>query len=794
MRRPRAAFRLHVLMGAAATALLAGAAHAQSDAIVIDADRTVVGPGDRIEATGHVQAVSGSETLKAEKVIRGDNGVLDATGNVEAVTQSQNSKGEAQTRSLRAEHVTFDPNNAVISANGDIRIYQPDGSVEFADTLTFTQSMETGVATNFAARIRQSGSSNESTLAAASVIKRDENFSEMNRAIFTACECQDEEGNDKTPTWAISAEKVVRDKAGGSINFRDAWIAFGGARVIPLPFFSMADPTIDRKSGLLAPDFQRTERRGISYSQPWLWAISPSQELILTPQINTEVNTFLTANWRNRFYSGLLEVEAGYTVERDFNNKGLEFGPTRGKGYIFSDGRFALSDLWTWGFTAQAARDRRVFDQYSIDYSPADRGLFVPGDRRLISQIYTARSGETSYLSIAAMSFQSLRPLPGPPGPFGLRPLEDNDTLPFVGPLVEFRYDPTVSVAGGRFRLIGSGVVLNREGSPLTPGAPGVDSSRATIEADWRDSFTAAGGLRFEPFLDVRGDYYRTADLSPTDSASHTNSRTIATAGADISWPLVKVGDTVTTTIEPMVQLAASKMARVEPEIPNEDSLAIQLNESNLFDFNKAPGFDLYEGGQRLSAGLRTTFDWGDGRNLRILVGRTYRDEPNPLLPARTGLSGRTSDWVAAADATPVPGLQLFARTRFDDGAIRHIEAGVDADLDRAHGYLRYMRTHEDPSGFPAEDIEGQAEIFVSKTWGFQVSATRDLEQAQWRRRSIGAVYQDDCLRFELLYQRDNNPLLGARDSSSVVFRLTLATLGNTGYSNPGSHHTGARP
>ena len=195
-----------------------------------------------------------------------------------------------------------------------------------------------------------------------------------------------------------------------------------------------------------------------------------------------------------------------------------------------------------------------------------------------------------------------------------------------------------------------------------------------------------------------------------------------------------------------------------------------------------------------MSMGVRTTFDWGEGRNARFLVGRTYRDEPNPLLPVRTGLSGRSSDWIVAADATPTQGLYLFARGRFDDSELRHIEAGVDASLERTRGYLRYLRTDQDASGRPAEDIEGQGEVFLSKTWGILASATRDMEQQQWRRRSIGAVYQDECLRFELLYQRENNPLLGARDSSSIVFRLTLATLGNTGYSNPAAGPTGTRP
>ena len=90
-------------------------------------------------------------------------------------------------------------------------------------------------------------------------------------------------------------------------------------------------------------------------------------------------------------------------------------------------------------------------------------------------------------------------------------------------------------------------------------------------------------------------------------------------------------------------------------------------------------------------------------------------------------------------------------------------------------------------------DIEGQAQVFIAGNWGILANATRDLEEQQWRRRSIGAVYRDDCLRFELLYQRDNNPLLGARDSSSIVFRLTLVTLGDTGYNNSANRRPGER-
>jgi LPS-assembly protein len=72
--------------------------------------------------------------------------------------------------------------------------------------------------------------------------------------------------------------------------------------------------------------------------------------------------------------------------------------------------------------------------------------------------------------------------------------------------------------------------------------------------------------------------------------------------------------------------------------------------------------------------------------------------------------------------------------------------------------------------------------VFATKHWGLTLYGVRDIDQGAWRRRDIGLVYRDDCLRMEVVYRRDEttNRILGPNDS--VVIRLTLATLGNSGY------------
>lgn len=739
-----------MLTGAAACALMAGAS-----------------------AQAQEQQPSDVVTFKAEQGgQRTEDGVLTLRGDVEI-----NFRG----RTLQADQVRHDPNTETISAEGSVRLFQQDGTVGFANSLVFNEALTTGVARNFSARIPGNG-----TIAADSLIQRDENFAEMNSAIFTQCDCEDDQGNPKTPTWSIEAEKVVRDEADESINYRNAVVRLWGVPVLYTPFFSHADPTADRRSGLLAPDFSGTKRRGLSYEQPVLWSISPHQDLVVSPQVNTEVNPFLNLAYRKRFYSGRVEARAGGTYERGFNSEGLQFGDNHAKAYILSWGDFAPSPAWRWGFTGEAARDRRLFDQYSISLERPDHGLYRADDRRLISQVYAARQTQRSYFSLAALAFQSLRPLPGPANPFGVFPLEDNDVLPIVAPLGEFRYEPEGAVLGGRLRLGASSASIARDESPLIPGWPGIDSRRATAQADWRRAVTLRSGIRVEPFAHLRGDVYSTADLTLNDQSARSSARGIPTAGVDVSWPFVRRSGSLTTIIEPIVQIALSPDTKFDPDIPNEDSLAFDFDETNLFEFNKFPGYDLYEGGRRVNVGLVTSMDWGADRSLRVLVGQSFRDDNALGFPPQTGLNKRSSDWVFGAELKPIAGLALYTRGRLDDFDLERIEAGLNADLSRGAGYLRYMRAEQDFQGLPREDIEGGGEIFVTKNWGVVGEGVRDLEQQSWRRRAFGFVYRDECLRFDLLYQRDNNPLLGPRASSSIVVRLTLVTLGDTGYRDYG--------
>lgn len=764
----RSAYAKRSLLAGAALMVLCGAAQAQE----------LVPPATPPSPDG---LAVGQLYMEADLVIRDDkNKVTTAKGDIEVRYQG---------RTLRAQELTYDEARGVMRARGDTSIINADGSVEYADEIVLDDQMKAGVASGFAARLPQNVK-----LASATAVHRSDTINELNRAIYTPCEICAPDGTAKKPTWSIKADKVVQDKQNQLIYYRNAVVQIMGVPLVYLPIFWHPDPQAQRKSGFLPPDISASDRRGLSYEQPYLWVISPHSDLTLSPQINTKVNPFLNGHFRKRFYSGAIDARFGYTYEQDFDGNGDRFGEETSRSYILAAGAFAINDLWRWGFTAERTSDDLLFDKYEIGGVYENRGPYVADDRRLISQLYVTRQDRRSYFSAAAFTIQGLRP-------------DDNErTFPVVGPLIESRWEADPQVMGGRLRVRASAVALTREQSPdFAPPLryDGLDSRRATGELDWRTNFTTRGGLRISPYIQARVDAYSIDDnlvgVLTNASRSSSQSRALGVAGADISYPFFRKYSNFTAIIEPVVQLALSpELDQIElgrtalggPIYLNEDSLTFEFDETNLFRPNKFPGYDLYEDGLRANVGLRGSLLWDDGRRGTLLVGRSFRDEDNDVFGPFSGLREKASDWVVAVTAEPLPGLSFFGRARLDedDFEVARAETGANVTSRWGYGYVRYLRDRANPNAIDTsgkvENLDLGGEVYLTKNWGLTLYGNRDLVQDGWVIRDVGLVYRDDCTRVDVIYRREDTVIGRLGPSESISVRLTLATLGEPLYGN----------
>ncbi|HVY35338.1 MAG TPA: LPS-assembly protein LptD [Caulobacteraceae bacterium] len=700
--------------------------------------------------------------LEADTLIRDDKAhTWTARGSVEARYNG---------RTLRANEMVYNAETGVSTARGNVQIVRADGTTEYARVMTLDKDFHTGVAVAFSAHLQSN-----ITVSAAEAIRRNQDAVELNKAIFTPCNICAQDQTPKEPTWSIQASRMVQDPARRLIYYHNAVIRVLGIPVMYTPVFWHPDPTAKRSSGFLAPNFIANSTLGFSYTQPYLWVISPSQDLVVAPQFNTKVNPLLQGEYRKRFYSGVIDARFGYTYEQEFTNIGTRYDNLTSRSYVLAQGAFAPTANWTLGFTAERVTDPLMFQRYAINNVYVPRGLYTTDNLRLISQAYAVRQTDRSYFSIATISFQ------------GLLPGDKNGTFPLVAPLIEGHYEPSRPVLGGTLELTGDAVLLDRSRQVLTDQGPGNSDQRATLSADWSRNFILPAGIRMRPFANARADEYYVSNQSPTQLGDHTAARALGTIGIDASWPFFKRQNDMSIVLEPLAQLAISPNTRPYSNIPNEDSQTFLFDETNLFEYNKSPGFDYYESGQRLNVGGRATFRLDSGGSGQILVGESLRAQPDPSLLG-TSLNRTASDWVVAASLQPISQFSAYTRALVNQstGALDRIEVGANANVSRVSGFLRYLRDDIDIAGARVENMQGGLQVQFTQHWGIVTYANWDIASRVWPNQDAGIYYQDECIRITLLYQHNGTYNRALTPTNQVLVRVTLPMLGVAGLQRSG--------
>jgi len=742
-------------------------------------------------------------------------------------------------KTIFADQISYDPNTKITIASGHTVTIDEDGSMQFADSVTYNSDMSQGAGTNFADM-----GIDHTKIFARHVDRVNDNTNQMEDIIYTPCQLCAAHGVTQPPTWSISATKVTQRKDKKMVYYDNATILAKGVPVFYAPLLWTPDPEMPRASGLLQPKPGFTRKRGFSLEQPYLQVISPYSFLIIDPQFNSKVNPLLNLQYRRRFYSGDLNVRFGFTNESFFDNAGKRFGSAETRDYVEADGRFKINKNWRWSFTAQHVKDpndsinpatgkpygdnANFFERYNVDDVFQQRGELTVDARELVNQVNLTRQTPNSFFSLSMASFQSLQ-IAGyePLTLLTTRPyVVNNDTFPTVAPLLEAYWSPKSDILGGDFTAGLTAIGLQHKTFPgaglapaLADGSTGFDTARATATLSWTsDRPWGTSGFKGGPFFDLRHDYYHETDLTSAGLKADAE-RDLGTAGFNLSYPLFRKFKDVGVVVEPVAQLTVSPKYQNDPAIPTEDSQSIEFDETDLFTPDRSPGFDVYEGGTRLNMGVRTSWLWDKGAKINTLVGRTVRDDVQTqfLRPATDPANGQTatdssgaaanydpyglaykeSDWIADGDFDTGKGLYGYGRVRLDSSTLRlkQGEAGLSVNSSKTEATVRYIVNNTDPVVDPVthrltsvygpnyRDIQLYARHFLTSHWGVSARLDRDLLLDKWRRSTVSLIYKDDCIWLELIYERNDTVLntINGKPQSGFLFQIKPLILGVSG-------------
>ena len=160
----------------------------------------------------------------------------------------------------------------------------------------------------------------------------------LDKGIFTYCKTRDGE---KCPPWALRSKKINHDLAKKTIYYEDVVLKIYDFPIFYSPRFSHADPTVSRRSGLLAPSLTNSTNVGSGFSVPYFWNIANDKDLTFTPKLFINEKPLMLAEYRQDFINSFLIVDAGYTQGYKKKNNKKTSG---GRAHFFSNFNMSLID------------------------------------------------------------------------------------------------------------------------------------------------------------------------------------------------------------------------------------------------------------------------------------------------------------------------------------------------------------------------------------------------------------------------------------------------------------------
>lgn len=660
---------------------------------------------------------------------------------------------------LSADAIEYNQVTGVVVATGRVVATDPEGNQALGDRIELTDSLRDGAIDNMLLVLNDGG-----RLAAVEGQRSDQVFN-LRRAVYSPCLVTGNDGCPKDPLWQVKALRISYNRGKHRLSYRNASLEILGVPVMYLPSFSHPDGEAKQASGLLLPGIKLQRQLGLGISLPYHFALAPDRDVTVTPWLYTAANPALQLQARRLFARGPIQIDSLFTYtslgDVDANGNIIDKGK-RFRGYFSLKGNFQHNPEWRSRFSVRLTTDDTFNRLYGLGYDDTLRSTYA-----------LERQTSDSYLSIAAWAFQ------------GLRVSDTPGEIPFVLPLIDYDWRPQDLVLGGRFRFGANSMNLFR--------TDGQDVARALAFGRWDRSVLTPIGQRVTFTGMVRGDVYHVdnadkATLPVYAGIDGLRARALPVAAIDMEWPFAGPALGGVQTITPRVQVVATPSGQ-NAKFPNEDSRAIELEDINLFDLNRFPGYDQFEGGTRVTYGIAYALDrpgWG----VTSEIGQSVRLVGNgDEFPQGTGLSDTVSDFVGRSVLKYGRYFELTHRFRVDRSsfAVRRNEFDIQVGSPSTYATIGYIKLNRN---ILIEDLEDREElraggrVALARYWSMSGSAVIDLttkasnpaatgDGFSFIRHRIGAEYEDECFRFGVSWRRD---YIGDRDfRPGNSFLLTLA-------------------
>ena len=563
-------------------------------------------------------------------------------------------------------------------------------------------------------------------------------------AMFTACANCDSYGN----AWEIDATKIVHDMSSRMLSFHNMVFNIYDIPVLYFPYYTMPDPGVKHKSGLLTPNMQSTNKMGAQINIPLYMSFSDTHDATFTLSYLTKENPLFQLEHRLNLAHSEYRTRGSYTHNREGENRWHIFNND-----VIEMGEYARASI----FVARAS-DKTYLQKYGFyeDQPYLDSGGKV--------ELF----GQSSYVVADAHVFQELRS-----DYIGMATIPSGNILPNIrgvyqtSPLFAETY---MTFAGDVLSIVGDGNSSQRM----------IGESRVT--SPW----TLWGGNRLTASIATRYDLYNfnNIDMIDGDKFSGLKNRFLPSGYVEWGLPFIRPGNGWSQTIEPRARLTIMRKIDDEQFALNNDSAGTFLSDTVLFSNNRFAGYDLWENGTFADYGVRWSAFNNDGRVVEVFLGQSYDVTDRADTDLNSGFHKGGSDYVGRVGFNNSEWLDISSRFRFDRDSLnlRHLETSAVVGSDANYltiGHI-WARQFLDAQTLAPDINEAMAGVGfrLSERWSVKFDAIYNWTDNIFLRHSGTFFYNHPCYYLSFGYRRDNARFEDYQGNTTFQFRFGMSIEG----------------
>jgi LPS-assembly protein len=687
-----------------------------------------------------------------------------------------------------AQRVDYNQTTNRMVATGNVELISPDGNRTYGDSMDVTN----GFADGFINALRVEMPDN-TRLAAVKGNRVGGSQMILTKGVYTACAPCSQHG--RAPLWQVKAERIIQNGTTHTIRLEHARLELFGQPIAYVPWMTVPDNTVKRKSGFLFPTFSDSQNLGFGVAIPYYYVISPSMDATITATGYTSQGVLLQGEFRQRLANGSYVLRAAAIDQANPSQftAGTSDANAKLRTLVASKGDFRINPRWTFGWDVMAQSDDNFARTYNL------QGL---NQSTHTNQAYLTGLGKQNYFDMRAAYYDEQD---------ATTSATAQKQQAVVYPVIDYHYIDPKPVEGGELSATvnftnitrsAADVVTNPDNTDRFLGLSG-DYTRLTTEVQWQRSFVTPQGLELTPLFAARGDTIDNGMSSPsslgasysyagTYDSENFAARDMPTAGLEAKYPILATTKNSTQVFEPIAQIYIRPNEQLAGQLPNEDAQSFVFDATNLFDRDKFSGFDRIEGGTRANVGMRYTGSFESGYKLDGIFGQSYQlagmnsFATSDLVGAglESGLEYARSDYVSYFGITLPKGVTLSTSDRFDhdDFALKRGDVTLGYDNPIINTQINYTHLRAQPDyDIPTDEdeIQPQAKIKLTDEWSVNTKLGYDVRAKDLSEHDFGVTYSDECTTASLDYtwKRDTASTSGV--DWAILARITFRTLGD---------------